>query len=246
MITRLHNAFHHALIGWKKQPPVHGRSWTPSWLPPEITIGCEADAHPHSPEEKAELFLSHNTGSTEIETLNWLHATICLLKPACLLETGALDGLGTIAMASACRDNGLGRVHSVEIDPHACERLARRLRRHGLAEFVEIHCSDSLQFLRETDLSFDLGFFDSLSDIRAEEFRIISERGKFRGVAAFHDTSPHRTKILLTEPTPEVQAEYRARLQQLARLAQHSGSFETHLSRGLFVIFPQPGSPTNL
>src|ERR1022692_560869 len=103
MITRLKNAIRGASLGWKKRPPVAGRDWHPAWLPLDLYYGLESNAHPHSPEERAELFLAHNTGSTEIETLNWLHATICLIKPACILETGALDGLGTIALAAACR-----------------------------------------------------------------------------------------------------------------------------------------------
>ncbi len=239
MITRLKNAMRGAQLGWKKRPPVAGRHWQPSWLPLEIPFGLESIAHPHSPEERAGLFLTHNTGSTEIETLNWLHATICLTKPASILETGALDGLGTIALAAACRDNGLGKVHSVEIDSGACERLATRMRRHGLSDFVAVHCSDSLEFLRTTELVFDFGFFDSLSQIRAEEYRICLRRGIIRGIAAFHDTSVHRSKTLPNEPAAAVQDAYRSAIRGLAQDPRNSGFFEHTLSRGMFVIFPE-------
>lgn len=90
--------------------------WKPSWA----AIHREIDVHPHSPAEHANLFEAYNTGSTEFELLNWLNATIRLLKPKSIIETGACDGLGTIAMASACKVNGLGKVHSVEIDPGCC------------------------------------------------------------------------------------------------------------------------------
>jgi predicted O-methyltransferase YrrM len=244
MITRLKNALRGSLLGWKKPPPVAGRSWHPTWLPLELSVGLESKAHPHTPEERAELFLAHNTGSTEIETLNWLHATICLTKPACILETGALDGVGTIALAAACRDNGFGKVHSIEIESAACERLATRIHRHGLADHVEVHCCDSLQFLQRTNLLFDFGFFDSLCEIRAEEYRICLDRKIIKGIAAFHDTSNHRTKSLSHEPPAPVHDEYRRNLQQLAQAAGNSGYFEHTLSRGLFVIFPQP--PTKI
>jgi predicted O-methyltransferase YrrM len=240
MITRLKNALRGTLAGWKRRPPVAGRSWHPTWLPLDLYVGLESTAHPHSPEERGELFLAHNTGSTEVETLNWLHATICLTKPSCILETGALDGLGTLALASACRDNGLGRVHSVEIDPGSCERLAARVRRYGLADHVEVHCADSLRFLRDTRLVFDFAFFDSLCEIRAEEYRICLGRGIIRGVAAFHDTSAQRTKSLPNDPPADVQAEYRRKIQELALDSRNSGSFEHTLARGLFVIFPKP------
>lgn len=242
MITRLKNAFAGIRLGWSKHPPVAGRSWQPTWLPLDIPFCREAEVHPHVPAERAELFLAHNTGSTELETLNWLHATICLTKPARILETGALDGLGTIALAAACRDNGLGKVHSVEIDRAACARLAARLRRHGLAGYVEVHCADSREFLRATPLVFDFGFFDSLSQIRAEEYRICLDRGLLPGIAAFHDTSARRTESLPHEPTAEVQREYRRQLFALARDPRNSGHFEHGLARGLFVIFPHPAS----
>ncbi len=243
MITRLKNALRGTLLGWKKHPPVAGRNWHPTWLPLDIPFGRESEAHPHSPEERAELFLAHNTGSTEIETLNWLHATICLTKATCILETGSLDGLGTIALAAACRDNGLGKVHSVEIDPAACERLVSRMQRYGLANYVEVHCSGSLEFLQKTDLVFDFGFFDSLCDIRAEEYCICLDRKIIQGIAAFHDTSAHRTKSLLNDPPVAVHNEYRRKIHELARDPRNSGYFEHILSRGLFVIFPEPAAP---
>jgi predicted O-methyltransferase YrrM len=244
MITRLKNALRGGLRGWRKRPPVAGRHWHPDWLPLGIHVGRESDAHPHSPEERSELFLAHNTGSTEIETLNWLHATDCLTKSACILETGALDGIGTMALAAACRDNGFGKVHSVEIEPAACERLAARVRRHDLADYVEVHCSDSLKFLQETDLLFDFGFFDSLCDIRAEEYRICVNRGIFAGIAAFHDTSAHRSKSLPNEPPALVHDQYRHKIYELAQDPRNSGYFEHTLSRGLFVIFPKPPAPS--
>ena len=243
MITRIKNAIRGASLGWKKHPPVAGRDWHPSWLPLDLSTGLESIVHFHSPEERAELFLAHNTGSTEIETLNWLHATICLTKPACILETGALDGLGTIALAAACRDNGLGRVHSVEIDPAACERLVARMRRYDLADFVEVHCIDSRGFLQKTELVFDFAFFDSLCEIRADEYRICLDRNIIRGVAAFHDTSAHRCKSMPNDPPASVHAEYRRKIHELARDPRNSGYFEHTLSRGLFVIFPKPADP---
>ncbi|QYM80500.1 class I SAM-dependent methyltransferase [Horticoccus luteus] len=239
MITRLKNAVHGAVLGWKKSPPVCKRDWRPSWLPIDISFGLESVAHPHSPEERAELFLAHNAGSTEIETLNWLHATVCLTKPASILETGALDGLGTIALATACRDNGFGKVHSVEIEAAACERLSAKMRRYRLEDFVEVHCADSKAFLRDTNLTFDFGFFDSLCEIRAEEYRICRERAILKGIAAFHDTSPHRTKKMLQDPPAPAHELYRREIHDLARDEEMSGCFENTLARGLFVIFPK-------
>jgi hypothetical protein len=219
----------------RKSP--HARRWRPEWLPFWIATDTESRVHPHSPAERADLFLAHNAGTTEIEVLNWLHATVCLLKPRHILETGAADAIGTLALASACRANGFGTVHSVEIDPQRCRRGEARLRRHGLDGYARFYAEDSRDFLRRTDLSFDFGWFDSLCEFRVDEYEICRDRGILHGPAAFHDTSPLRTATLADWPSPAEHAEYRRRLAATAR-AQAGGVFESRLSRGLVVLFP--------
>lgn len=213
--------------------PDRGYPWRPGWA----TIRREADVHPHVADERAELFEAHNTGSTEFEVLHWLHSTIRLLKPERVLETGACDGLGTIALASACRLNGRGVVHSVEIDPLRCEQLAKKVVAEGLERFVQVHCRDSLEFLKETELVFDIGFYDSLCELRAAEFRTCLERGLIRRVAVFHDTSPKRCDSLSGWPDRPLHDRYRMELRELAADPRCSGWFESPLSRGLVAIF---------
>lgn len=215
------------------------RRWRPDWLPFWIPTDTESRVHPHSPEERADLFLATNAGTTEIEVLNWLHATVCLLKPATILETGAADGIGTLALASACKANGFGMVHSVEIDPALCRAAESMLRRYGVAEHATMHADDSRTFLKQTTLTFDFGWFDSMCEFRAEEFEICLDRGILRGPAAFHDTSPLRTKTLDGWPSAPAHAAYRAALSRLARDSRVGGAFESPLSRGLFVMFPR-------
>lgn len=214
------------------------RRWRPEWLPFWIATDTETRQHPHSPDERAELFLAHNAGTTEIEVLNWLHATVCLLKPRHILETGAADGIGTLALASACRANGFGMVHSVEIDPARCRHGEARLRRYGVGAYARFYAEDSRAFLRRTDLTFDFGWFDSMCEFRVDEYEVCRDRGILKGPAAFHDTSPLRTRTLTDCPSPEEHAEYRRRLRAVSASPQVSGVFESRLSRGLVVLFP--------
>ena len=210
--------------------------WRPSWA----KIKREADVHPHSTAERADLFEAFNTGSTEFEVLNWLHATIRLLKPETVLETGACDGLGTIALASACRFNGFGKVHSIEIEKPRCEQLARKIAAEGLSNYVEIHCDDSVEFLKKTNVVFDIGFFDSMCEIRAGEFRTALERNLIRKLGVFHDTSPTRCETMQGWPDKPLHDQYRADLYQLAVDERCSGYYESTLSRGMFAIFVKP------
>ncbi|MDB4947863.1 MAG: hypothetical protein JWM27_512 [Gemmatimonadetes bacterium] len=211
-------------------------AWVPWWAP----VRNEARVHPHSPEERPELFESYNAGTTEYELLNWLHATVMLLKPATVLETGAADGIGTLALASACRNNGFGTVHSVELDPERAAALGARLRSRKLDGFARVHCESSLDYLARTDTVFDVGFFDSMCEIRAAEFRLCLERGIIRKLAVFHDTSPLRTRTLDGWPTPDEHAAYRADVLALARDPRCTGWYESPLSRGFIAIFVAP------
>jgi predicted O-methyltransferase YrrM len=202
-------------------------------------LQSEDRVHPHVPEEKSQLFLAYNAGTTEMEVLNWLHATICLLKPKCVLETGAADGIGTLALASACKSNGFGKVYSVEMDPERCDSLERLLKDNDLREYGQVTQSDSLAFLRSTEVTFDFAFFDSMCEIRAQEYSICVEREILQGVAVFHDTSPLRTLSLKEWPSEEEHNRFRAELLLAAQSPNVSGYFESFLSRGLFVIFPK-------
>lgn len=225
-------------IPFFSRPP---RIWRPQWLPIWMGLQNEASLHPHVPEERASLFLAYGTASTEIEVLNWLYATVILLKPECVLETGTAGGLGTIALASACKANGFGSVHSVEYDPGFCHKASSRLRLRGLSRYASVHNDDSLHFLRNTALRFQLAFFDSRCDIRVDEYSICCEREILDGPAVFHDTSPTRTLSSAETPEP-THKEYRERLFATARQSGVSGFFESTLSRGLFVIFPEQPS----
>ena len=207
------------------------------WIPWWAEVRRETAVHPHVAAEHGDWFEAHNTGSTEFEVLNWLYATARLLKPGAVLETGACDGLGTIALASACAANGRGIVHSVEIDPRQCEIVRRRLASSGLTAFAQVHCLSSLEFLAATSDTFDIGFFDSLETLRAKEFAICLDRGLLRRVAVFHDTSPARPESFPDWSDADLHAQYRADVFGLSRDPRCSGVFESTLSRGFIAVF---------
>jgi predicted O-methyltransferase YrrM len=207
--------------------------WLPRWADPKR----ESDVHPHVSAERAELFHGYDMQTAELEVLHWLHASVMLLKPDAVLETGIGAGLGTIALASACRQNRAGVVHAVEIDPARCEDVGKKLARLGLARYVTIHCEDSRAFLSRNRIVFDLGFFDSVSEIRASEFALCLEAGTLRRLAVFHDTSPVRCESLPGWPSADAHRDYRAALLRLAQDPRCSGYFETPLSRGLLCVF---------
>lgn len=222
------------MLAGAERPP---RPWRPQWLPRGTRLQSEATAHPHAPAERAELFLAPDGTTTEVEVLNWLYGTVCLTKPEAILETGTHRGFGTVALAAACKANGFGMVHAVEIDAACCSDAERRLNKAGLRGFVDLHCDDSRHFLATTPVRFQFAFFDSLPEIRAREFQICRERGILNGIAAFHDTSPMRTQTMDRYPDEVTHRKFREDLRALAQGDGTTGFFETRFSRGLFVIF---------
>lgn len=208
--------------------------WKPSWSP----VIQESFAHPHIEKEQSHLFDVADGGSTEYEILNWLHATIRALKPKLILETGAWEGLGTVAMAHACKINGFGKVHSLEISPSQCVRLQTVLEEQRLLPWAEVHCCDSIQFLNESNLIFDIGFFDSLTEIRPIECEILLKKNCLTKMAIFHDTSPYRAESASLFTSAEVQEEYRQKIFSLSKNYPNcTGIFDSPLSRGFMALF---------
>lgn len=215
------------------------RKWRPQWLSLYVALSPEDKVHAHSKEERASLFLSVNGGTTEMEVLNWIYATILVLKPENIIETGAADGFGTIALASACKANGFGRVHSIEIDEEVCKKARRRLEKAGLSDYATYYNTDSLKFIKTTKTVFQLGFFDSVCEIRPEECSLCHERKILNGPSIFHDTSAFRTESMPNWPNAQVHNAYREKIKECASKYYDNQIFESNLSRGFIVLWPK-------
>lgn len=207
-----------------------------TWTPENCSFFSESEVHPHIDKEKAHLFESADGGTTEYEVLNWLHATILAIKPNLVLETGAWNGFGTIALAHACKSNNLGHVHSLEIDPSQCVRVESFLEEERLKKWATVHNTNSIDWLNNTNLTFDIGFFDSLTEIRAEEAKICVEK-KMIKVAVFHDTSKYRSESAADWTSQEEQENYRTKIFELAKHPSCTGYLDSSLSRGFIALF---------
>lgn len=154
---------------------------------------CERDVHPHDPRERAELFhVRNDSGSTEFEFLNLLHAFTMTIKPDLVLETGTFTGMGTVAIAHALSWNGFGRLLTVDLED--CAEAKAVVQRYALAHLVEFIQSDSKEFCATySGNPFDMAFIDS-GDGRLIESNALCQRSKLtKGAPVFvHDTSPFR------------------------------------------------------
>lgn len=205
-----------------------------TWIPKGQPIKKESDVHPHVAEDKSQLYFSSDGGSTEYEVLNWIYANIRLLKPEYVLETGSYEGLGTVALAHACKMNGFGKVITIENNPKQCVKVESMIEENNLQDYAVVECFDSLQYLSMTNYKFGLGFFDSATEIRAKECEICLNRKIISNIAVFHDTSPFRVPEFTL---PHIQQKYRSDVFELARNPHCSGVTDFHYSRGFMALW---------
>jgi len=196
----------------------------------------ENAAHDHCPEEQAHLFHTFGGGGTEIETLWLLWALLRITKPQLVLETGTFHGVGTFALASALKENGRGKLLSLEMDKDKALEAYNTLKGTDLTGFFEIINQDSLEFIEQLDtqkLKFDFTFFDSKNNIRPAEFKMLYEKGGLTNFVAFHDTSRLREKTFIIESEP--QDVYVAELDKIEKMYCRGG-LEFPLAKGLRVM----------
>ncbi len=195
-------------------------------------IKLESQVHPHCEDEKAYLYHAFDDGGTELETLNLLMSLIRLFKPNLMLETGTWHADGTVAFGIALKENGFGKLISLEIMPQLAEQAKEKIGRLGLTEHVEVINQSSLEFIEKLDAAkykFDFAFFDSSSAIRADEFSALYHKGALTDLISFHDTSRLREKTFVIQGEP--QDEYVRHLDEIEN-KYCRGGIEFSCSRG--------------
>ena len=132
--------------------------------------------------------------STELEVIDLLAGFVRGLQPEYVVETGTALAQGSVAIGRALRRNGHGRLVTLEVDHGRVERARWRCRRLP----VDVVEQSSLDF--EPQQLIDLAWFDSLTDLRALEFRKYWPHMHSGTIVGFHDTGPaHPTKQFIDE-----------------------------------------------
>lgn len=107
------------------------------------------------------------------EEAAWLlHALICAREPKRILELGTSYGYSTLFLADAARDVG-ARVISIDLDSAKQAYAAERLRRAGLAEFVEFRCGDAIELVDADPGPFDFVLLDIWKDLYVRGFEAV-------------------------------------------------------------------------
>tara|TARA_Y100001972_G_scaffold119815_1_gene161546 strand:- start:861 stop:1517 length:657 start_codon:yes stop_codon:yes gene_type:complete len=186
------------------------------------------DAHINKPERHEWFHCSKEPGGSEFEVCNFLNSFVKLIKPQNVLETGAEQGHGTVALAEAVQYNGLGHVTTVDNCRIAKTKVPVILEECSLSDKVTYCDMNSVEFADTYEgPPFDFVFFDCGFPSRIQCFDRLQERGKLSRFVSFHDVSHYQR---VNDPQTE---DYCAELDRIAKqhASEYGGIFNV-LSRG--------------
>jgi len=127
--------------------------------------------------------------TSEVEILEFLKSVVATVKPELILETGTFIGNSAIKMAEGLKENGFGRIITIEYDPAIFAKAKERMDASGVREWIEYRNQSSLD--AEIDGTIDLFFSDSHLPIREAEIRKFLPQINPQGLILVHDASSH-------------------------------------------------------
>jgi predicted O-methyltransferase YrrM len=148
----------------------------------EYTPGTPECPHP-------ELWKMMDSQTSELEVLDFLKSLVTTIKPKLIVETGTFLGYGTIKMAEGLKQNGFGRIITIEYDPAIFAKAKERIDASGLGNWIETRNQSSLD--TQIDGTIDFLYSDSELKIREQEIRKFLPQLDPRGLIAVHDASSH-------------------------------------------------------
>jgi len=155
----------------------HGEALQPEYTP----------ATPESPHPERWRMLDSMTAENEV--LVFLKSLITTVKPQLVVETGTFRGISTLAIAEGLKENGFGRIVTIEYDPKVFAAARERIEASGLQNWVEYRNESSLD--AKIDGAIDILFSDSDQSIREAEVRRFLPQVSEHGLILVHDASSH-------------------------------------------------------
>ncbi len=154
----------------------------------------QSEYAPSSPEcPHPELWKMYDSMSAEVEVLDFLKQVVLTLKPNVIVETGTFMGISTLALAEGLKQNGFGRVITVEFDPRVFAKAKERFDASGLGSWIDARNQSSLEL--QVHGTIDLLFSDSAIGIRESEVRHFLPQVSPTGLILMHDASSHQKVV---------------------------------------------------
>ena len=151
-------------------------------IQPEITPASEYCEEPYH-------WQCYDGVATEVETLEFLHALVRLLKPKFILETGTYIGYGAVYMALAQQKNGFGHLLSCDTDEDALHKAISLAMANDVERNIQFVMRKGIDVIPQLDdRCLDLVFIDSGDEeTRIEEIKLVMSKLNNNGVVVIHD-----------------------------------------------------------
>lgn len=135
------------------------------------------------PEPK--LWRMYDQMSAEYEVLEGLAALVRLVKPKLVIDTGSFEGHSAVAMGRALRDNGRGKLVTIELDERLHSKTTEHVKNAGLEEFITCIHGSSLAYVPAQPI--DMMFSDSGIEVRLSEIEHFKRFMHSFTLVAMHD-----------------------------------------------------------
>ncbi len=150
-------------------------------------------------QREANLPSSQRTRNVDRETGRWLALLVRATNARDLLEIGTSNGVSTIWLAAAARQNG-GRVTGTEILPERAAEANRNLADAGLDAVARVVAGDARATVASLPGPFDLVFIDAEKDDYVDHFEAIVDRVRIGGLlladnVISHDLSAYQAVV---------------------------------------------------
>jgi predicted O-methyltransferase YrrM len=140
-----------------------------------------------------ERWRMYDAMTAEVEVLEFLKTLVTALKPNLIVETGTFMGVSTVWMAEGLKQNGFGRIITIEFDPKIHDAAKQKFEKSSLASWIDCRLGSSLDL--EVDGQIDLLFSDSELDIREKEVRRFLPQINPNGIILMHDASSYMKTV---------------------------------------------------
>ena len=147
----------------------------------------------------ANLPSSQRTRNVDRETGRWLALLVRATNARELLEIGSSNGVSTIWLAAAARQNG-GRVTGTEILPERAAEANRNLAAAGLDAVARVIAGDAGATVASLSGHFDFVFIDAEKDDYVDHLKAVAGRVRPGGLiladnVISHDLSAYQTAL---------------------------------------------------
>lgn len=139
-------------------------------------------------------YSAFNDGGVECETGEFLYSLVRLLKPNRVLETGTHYGVGASYMGMGLKDNGFGKLDTLEFLPEIHAVARKRIETMGLTDYVNMHLTDAAKF-DASGKKYKLVLLDTEPQTRFAEFLRYLPFVDEGGFIFIHDLHRHMHQI---------------------------------------------------